>query len=1476
MRRHHPNHQAGSSPAQARRRIIEDQGATSAARRARIASIGCVTLLALGLAAAPAGAATDRKVNFQSATAAVPAGYTADSGAAYSSATGQGWVREDSLGATHVPLSLTGNGRDRNIASDQRLDTFVHMQYPAAGAPAGVVTTPGAWELAVPSGAYTVTLSVGDAWTPIDSTHRIAIEGQVAIAGFKPSSTDHFMSATRTVDVTDGRLTIDARGGVNTKLDYVSVVSDTTSQRPSVTSIKPADAATDVPRDSPIAAEVHLPNVGSGVDEATLTASTVKLVRNRDGAAVAANRNTTGGGDAIILQPTAALAANTIYRIEITSGVKDISGAAFLPYTSFFTTGTGTLGGGGAINAQFQHVALPNAQGQSFTSVAIGPDNKLYAATTDGYIRRFPINADGTTGTPQVISSVRTANGGARTIIGLAFDPAATATNPILWISHNDPAFSDAADWTGKVSRLSGSSLQTVRDYVVGLPRSVRDHESNSLAFGPDGALYLTQGSDSATGAPDDQWGLRQEHILNAAVLRIDKSAITAPPVNVQSEDGGTYNPFAAGAKVSLYATGLRNAYDLVWHSNGQLYAPTNGSAAGGNTPATPSPLPASCQRRTDAATRGAYTGPSVPSLTNIPTAQDDYLNRVVKGGYYGHPNDKRCEWALNGANPTAGIDPSQVSAYPEGVQPDRNFRGAAYRFGPHYSPDGAIEYRSSAFGGALRGMLLVTRYSAGDDIIVLTPNSTNGDIDAGQTGIPGLTGFVDPLDLVEDRRNGNLYVTELGASRITLLRPVSGTAASPTMTTTPARLIFNDVQNGAASAAKSATIRNDGTAPLNVSSLSIGGADATQFSLVSPPALPATIAVGSSLDVQVVFDPSSTGPKRATLTVAGNDAAHPQRTLALRGLGTLGVGGANEPSLQWILDTYDIPINAGDPDPSTSSLPSSPLLGDEVPLQRLAKAGTGPVTVEPLAVFGPQDTASGNVTDLSWYPIATGARTKVFGVANAAYQSLDPAVSGSLSFDPGSGGFGLSTTWPFFSNRAVYSEDSRNTFDSTLAHHVRAYPLKTSDGTLVANSYVVAFEESTSGYDFQDLVFIVRNVKPAPSTSGGQVAVTNLDGAPYADRMVFNRIGSLASPPSNVVHDRATVRISNVGGGPLTINALTLSGLWSLVSPPSLPATIAAGGQLDVTLRFVAESTNAQTGTLTIGSDDATAPNTVVALAGWWQSLSENNKEPSLTTTVNTVFAYKSTLLYSGQSLNRQGRIETAGDEVLSPYWTRVDASRPVAVRQLAAFHTQGNTATIRWHARGSSSLTSIFTHAGAEGQSFLPHLNANPAFAAGSFSPAGSFGLKIDTEWSDEARNATDADVSHGCVAPCGHHMRFWPARDRAGARIADSWIVSMDYSGINYDYNDNVYLISNMKPDWTGPVLYRLDVGGSGNYTDVNGNVWKPDTGLFSPSSAPNEGATTAPLEIDRTLDDPLYRTYRGNVGSVPQDQRTLSYA
>jgi glucose/arabinose dehydrogenase len=45
---------------------------------------------------------------------------------------------------------------------------------------------------------------------------------------------------------------------------------------------------------------------------------------------------------------------------------------------------------------------------------------------------------------------------------------------------------------------------------------------TNSLAFGPDGALYVTQGSTTAAGAPDPTWYNRPEHLLSSALLRID------------------------------------------------------------------------------------------------------------------------------------------------------------------------------------------------------------------------------------------------------------------------------------------------------------------------------------------------------------------------------------------------------------------------------------------------------------------------------------------------------------------------------------------------------------------------------------------------------------------------------------------------------------------------------------------------------------------------------------------------------------------------------------------------------------------------------------------------------------------------------------------------------------------------------------------------------------------------------------------
>jgi hypothetical protein len=602
-----------------------------------------------------------------------------------------------------------------------------------------------------------------------------AVEGKTVISGFVPTATQKFTATTRIVNVTDGKLTINTKGGKDSKLNYIAIA---VANRPSVRMSNPTNNQTKVSPDISITADVNLPN--SGIALNSLSASTIKLIDSSTNRQVAANYNTSGGGDVIVVSPINHLKNNTKYLLKITDGVKDSNGTAFLPYSISFTTG---ILRNEASHISFEQISLPNVPAKPYTTVSIGPDNKLYAATLQGEILRFPINANGTLGKPQTISSLQTANGGKRTIIGMHFDPSSTnASNLILWVTNNYywHGTVDAPDWTGKITRLSGSNLETVKDYVVDLPRSNRDHLTNSIEFKPNEpkVLYVLQGSNSSTGAPNNTWSNRPERLLSAAVLRVDLSKITSLPLSVKTEDGGSYNPFKPGAAVTIFGSGVRNAYDLVWHTNGQLYVPTNGSAAGGNTPNTPIPLPHACQNRIDKASNGAYTSPSVPGLSNIGT-QRDYLFRIVKNGYYGHPNPKRCEWVLSGGNPTANTDPSQVNEYPIGTLPDRNWKGIAFDFGEHFSPNGIIEYHSNVLGGKLKGKLLVIRYSSGKDIIVLTPGGANLDIISSQTGITGFTGFnPSPLDLVENPTNGHIYVAQLnegtGMGKITLLRPLN------------------------------------------------------------------------------------------------------------------------------------------------------------------------------------------------------------------------------------------------------------------------------------------------------------------------------------------------------------------------------------------------------------------------------------------------------------------------------------------------------------------------------------------------------------------------------------------------------------------------------------------------------------------------------------------------------------------------------
>jgi hypothetical protein len=467
---------------------------------------------------------------------------------------------------------------------------------------------------------------------------------------------------------------------------------------------------------------------------------------------------------------------------------------------------------------------------------------------------------------------------------------------------------------------------------------------ANSLVFGPDGALYLAQGSNGSMGDYDGTWQ-RIESLLSGATLRLDLQklkAVTLPldvrtttdlavikqaPATSMRMSDNTYNPYGSESPLTIYASGVRNAYDLVWHSNGQLYMPANGSAAGGNTPAS-----VAGTRRTDGT---FYNGPVVPATTSV-QVQNDWLFRVnpLKNvGFFGHPNPFRGEYVAN----RGYIDNIKL---PSNMGPDVNYRGAAYNFETNKSPNGAIEYKSDKFGGALKGKLLVCRFSGGGDIMVLEPESmvkstqvtsasSNDRIydivkatpGAGTEGLVGMSGFANPLDLVEDVKTGNLYVIEFNwnnstsrTAQITLLRATEQASMDGIASVYPMMISTTEAVGTPETNTKNyaVTIANTGKGNLKIEGLDLVGTDAGDFKLkgvgeyeteeetLSDLSLLSAkgpkngkkgkkvikIRKNSSITFNVTFNPTSKGVKKAKIQV--KSSKNPLKEVELIGLATV------------------------------------------------------------------------------------------------------------------------------------------------------------------------------------------------------------------------------------------------------------------------------------------------------------------------------------------------------------------------------------------------------------------------------------------------------------------------------------------------------------------------------------------------------------------------------------------------------------
>jgi hypothetical protein len=390
-------------------------------------------------------------------------------------------------------------------------------------------------------------------------------------------------------------------------------------------------------------------------------------------------------------------------------------------------------------------------------------------------------------------------------------------------------------------------------------------------------------------------------------------------------------------------------------------------------------------------------------------------------------------------------------------------------------------------------------------------------------------------------------------------------------------------------------------------------------------------------------------------------------------------------------------------------------------------------------------------------------------------------------------------------------------------------------------------------------------------------ITIENPDVVPFPDRIVMNKVQNGSTDV--IENDVGDVRIVNSGDEPLLITGLQTSGPFQLQSPPALPASVAPGASLVVSVLFTATGEGPgggpHDGSLAISSNAPSAPVRSVELSGFWQLNVGGDNEGTLQELVPT-FGYATVITKGTQKLQQKGRIQAVGDEVIAPYWTRMNPSAPVTVRQLGAFHNPSSD-TFGWFPKGNTGgLKVVLTQLKSDYQTLLPRRSqdAGPGFQ--SFSPSAPvFGFKLASRWSDPALNPKNATcVATYGAAGCGHTVRFWPIKDRAGVPMPGQYLATMDFADAdsgNYDYQDNFYLVTNVVPeaapvDATAPTLVTRAPAAGATDVDVSANVVATFSEAMHPSSLGASTFTLVPAAGGAPVAAAVTRSADGTVATL----------
>ena len=374
------------------------------------------------------------------------------------------------------------------------------------------------------------------------------------------------------------------------------------------------------------------------------------------------------------------------------------------------------------------------------TTLAFGPDGKLYVGTVRGELFKLTLNDQ-----HQVVSQFKTdivveASPPYRAILGITFDPMDTSENPTVYASNCQLFHGKLVDYNGKVSAISGENLDTIIHVVTGVDISDHDHGMNGIEFGDNGELYIQNAGCTNAGVPGPLTGVpNEEQFLSSATLVAHMSREKYNGTITYNEQGDQLT-----GDVEVFAAGMRNPYDIVLHSNGYLYGTDNGPNNGFGKQST------GCQ----------------PEDVGPDPWQSDKLNLIQQGGFYGHANRKRGE-----------TDPRQCIWRPFDDTSDEYTPPIGRLWG---STDGLVEFQSDHFNGQLRGHLIAAQFKGSLFDIELTDDGLSTKAGPGthahtlknENGSqPGGVDVEGGLDVTQGP-DGTLFVAQVDTGKVIFIAP--------------------------------------------------------------------------------------------------------------------------------------------------------------------------------------------------------------------------------------------------------------------------------------------------------------------------------------------------------------------------------------------------------------------------------------------------------------------------------------------------------------------------------------------------------------------------------------------------------------------------------------------------------------------------------------------------------------------------------